>query len=160
LPGPTPARGGRLLRRRGDPADHLAGGVAARGRPAGGGRGGGREVLGVGGRAPRRVCRAAPARRHRRRRRLPPPSLLPLGEADRADARLRHPPARPPGRRARGAAARRVVAQPHLALGLLCVGLAALANLLGGAVVTFRRWDDRFLRYAVVLGAGVVLAAV
>ena len=48
----------------------------------------------------------------------------------------------------------------HLGLGLLCVGLAALANLLGGAVVTLRRWDDRFLRYAVALGAGFMLAAV
>src|SRR5206468_669504 len=153
-------RGGRLHRRRGDPPDHLAGGVAARGRSPGDGRGGGREVLGVGSRAPRRVCRAAPARRHRRRHRLPPPSLLSLGEADRADARLRHSPARPPGRRAGGAAAGRVVDRRHLGLGLLCVGLAALANLLGGAVVTLRRWDDRFLRYAVALGAGFMLAAV
>src|SRR5205823_889471 len=159
LPGRTPARGGRLHRRRGDPPDHLAGGVAARGRSPGDGRGGGREVLGVGSRAPRRVCRAAPARRHRRRPRLPPPSLLSLGEADRADARLRHSPARPPGRRAGGAAAGRVVDRRHLGLGLLCVGLAALANLLGGAVVTLRRWDDRFLRYAVALGAGFMLSA-
>ena len=50
--------------------------------------------------------------------------------------------------------------QPSFALGLLCVGLAAAANLLGGAVVTLRRWDDRLLRYAVALGAGFMLAAV
>ncbi len=48
----------------------------------------------------------------------------------------------------------------HLALGFVCVALAAAANLLGGAVVTFRRWDDRLLRYAVALGAGFMLAAV
>src|SRR5207247_2404429 len=47
----------------------------------------------------------------------------------------------------------------HLALGFVCVALAAAANLLGGAVVTFRRWDDRLLRYAVALGAGFMLAA-
>jgi len=52
------------------------------------------------------------------------------------------------------------VEQPNLGLGLLCVGLAAVANLLGGAVVTLRRWDDRLLRYAVALGAGFMLAAV
>ena len=50
--------------------------------------------------------------------------------------------------------------RPDLGLGLLCVGLAAVANLLGGVVVTFRRWDDRLLRYAVALGAGFMLAAV
>ena len=50
--------------------------------------------------------------------------------------------------------------QPSLGLGLLCVGLAAAANLLGGAVVALRRWDDRLLRYAVALGAGFMLAAV
>jgi len=33
-----------------------------------------------------------------------------------------------------------------LALTLLCVGVAAAGNVLGGAVVTLRRrWDDRFL---------------
>jgi ZIP family zinc transporter/zinc and cadmium transporter len=52
------------------------------------------------------------------------------------------------------------VADGHLGLGLLCVVLAAGANLLGGAVVTLRRWDDRVLRYAVALGAGFMLAAV
>jgi len=52
------------------------------------------------------------------------------------------------------------VGPPNLGLGLLCVGLAAAANLLGGAVVTLRRWDDRLLRYAVALGAGFMLAAV
>ena len=50
--------------------------------------------------------------------------------------------------------------RPDLGLGLLCVGLAAVANLLGGVVVTFRRWDDRVLRYAIALGAGFMLAAV
>jgi ZIP family zinc transporter/zinc and cadmium transporter len=45
-------------------------------------------------------------------------------------------------------------------LGLLCVGLAASANLLGGAVVTLRRLDDALLRYAVALSAGFMLAAV
>jgi len=48
----------------------------------------------------------------------------------------------------------------HLGLGLLCVLLAGAANVLGGAVVTLRRWDDRLLRYAVALGAGFMLAAV
>jgi len=45
-------------------------------------------------------------------------------------------------------------------LGLVCIALAAAANLLGGAVVTLRRWDDGVLRYAVALGAGFMLAAV
>ena len=49
---------------------------------------------------------------------------------------------------------------PYLGLGLLCVGLAAAANLVGGAVVTLRRWDDRVLRFAVALSAGFMLAAV
>jgi len=48
----------------------------------------------------------------------------------------------------------------HLGLGLLCTALAATANLVGGAVVTLRRWDDGVLRYAVALGAGFMLAAV
>ncbi len=48
----------------------------------------------------------------------------------------------------------------ELGLGFACVALAAGANLLGGAVVTWRRWDDRFLRYGVALGAGFMLAAV
>jgi len=48
----------------------------------------------------------------------------------------------------------------HLGLGLLCTGLAATANLVGGAVVTLRRWEDGVLRYAVALGAGFMLAAV
>jgi zinc and cadmium transporter len=48
----------------------------------------------------------------------------------------------------------------HVALGLLCVGLAAAANVLGGALATMRRWDDRVLRYFVALGAGFMLAAV
>ena len=47
----------------------------------------------------------------------------------------------------------------HLALGFVCVALAAAANLLGGAVVAFRRWDDRLLRYAVALGADLVIAS-
>ncbi|HJQ74316.1 MAG TPA: ZIP family metal transporter [Gaiellaceae bacterium] len=47
-----------------------------------------------------------------------------------------------------------------MGLGLLCVTLAAAANLLGGAVVALRRWDDRLLRYAVALSAGFMLAAV
>jgi zinc and cadmium transporter len=45
-------------------------------------------------------------------------------------------------------------------LGILCVVLAAAANVAGGLVVTARRWDDRVLRYAVALGAGFMLAAV
>src|SRR5436189_212573 len=45
----------------------------------------------------------------------------------------------------------------HLGLGFVCVALAAAANLLGGAVVAFRRWDDRLLRYAVALGAGFII---
>src|SRR5438552_16816440 len=48
----------------------------------------------------------------------------------------------------------------HLARGFFGVALAAASNLLGGAVVTFRRWDARLLRYAVALGAGFMLAAV
>jgi zinc and cadmium transporter len=52
------------------------------------------------------------------------------------------------------------VSHPYLGLGLLCVALAAAANLVGGAVVTLRRWDDRVLRYAVALSAGFMLAAV
>ena len=48
----------------------------------------------------------------------------------------------------------------HLGLGFLCVVLAAGANLLGGAVVMMRHWEDRVLRYAVALGAGFMLAAV
>src|SRR5207249_308229 len=52
------------------------------------------------------------------------------------------------------------VGDGHVGLGFACVALAAAANLLGGAVVTLRRWDDRFLRYAVALGAGFMLAAV
>jgi ZIP family zinc transporter/zinc and cadmium transporter len=52
------------------------------------------------------------------------------------------------------------VADGHAALGLACVTVAAGANVLGGAVVTLRRWDDRLLRFAVALGAGFMLAAV
>ena len=52
------------------------------------------------------------------------------------------------------------MANEHLGLGLLCVALAAAANVVGGAVVIVRRWDDRLLRYAVALGAGFMLAAV
>src|SRR5215510_12401496 len=48
----------------------------------------------------------------------------------------------------------------HLGLGLVCTGLAAVANLAGGAVVTLRRWEDGVLRYAVALSAGFMLAAV
>ena len=48
-----------------------------------------------------------------------------------------------------------------LTLTLLCVGIAAAGNVLGGAVVTWRRqWDDRLLHYFVALGAGFMLAAV
>ena len=35
---------------------------------------------------------------------------------------------------------------------------AALANVAGGAVIVQRRWDPRFLRYFVALGAGFMLA--
>jgi zinc and cadmium transporter len=52
------------------------------------------------------------------------------------------------------------VSDTYVGLGLLCVALAAAANLVGGAVVTLRRWDDRVLRYAVALSAGFMLAAV
>ena len=52
------------------------------------------------------------------------------------------------------------MSEPYVGLGLLCVALAAAANLVGGAVVTLRRWDDRVLRYAVALSAGFMLAAV
>ncbi len=48
----------------------------------------------------------------------------------------------------------------HLGLGLACVAVAAAANVVGGAVVILRRWDDRLLRYAVALSAGFMLAAV
>jgi ZIP family zinc transporter/zinc and cadmium transporter len=48
----------------------------------------------------------------------------------------------------------------HLGLGLVCLALAASANLLGGAVVALGNWDDRLLRYAIALGAGFMLAAV
>jgi len=48
-----------------------------------------------------------------------------------------------------------------LALTLLCVGVAAAGNVLGGAVVTLRRrWDDHLLHYFVALSAGFMLAAV
>src|SRR5262245_33862694 len=47
----------------------------------------------------------------------------------------------------------------HLGLGLVCTGVAAAANLLGGALATVRRWDDAVLRSAVALGAGFMLAA-
>lgn len=50
--------------------------------------------------------------------------------------------------------------EAEVGLGFVCLALAALANLLGGAVVALRRWDDRVLRYAVALGAGFMLAAV
>ena len=52
------------------------------------------------------------------------------------------------------------MSEPYIGLGLLCIALAAAANLVGGAVVTLRRWDDRVLRYAVALSAGFMLAAV
>jgi ZIP family zinc transporter/zinc and cadmium transporter len=45
-------------------------------------------------------------------------------------------------------------------LGLVCLVVAAAANVLGGAVVVLRRWDDGLLRYAIALGAGFMLAAV
>ncbi len=48
-----------------------------------------------------------------------------------------------------------------LTLSLVCISFAALANVLGGAVVASRqRWDDHVLRYFVALGAGFMLAAV
>jgi zinc transporter ZupT len=48
-----------------------------------------------------------------------------------------------------------------LGLGLVCVALAAGANLLGGIVlVTLRRSNDALLHYGVALGAGFMLAAV
>jgi ZIP family zinc transporter/zinc and cadmium transporter len=53
-----------------------------------------------------------------------------------------------------------LVTHGNLPLGILCVALAAAANVLGGAVVTLRRWDDRLLRYCVALGSGFMLAAV
>jgi ZIP family zinc transporter/zinc and cadmium transporter len=52
------------------------------------------------------------------------------------------------------------VTHDNLHLGVLCVALTALANLLGGTIVTLRRWDARFLRHCVALGSGFMLAAV
>ena len=47
------------------------------------------------------------------------------------------------------------------ALTLLCVGVAAGANVLGGLAVTLRRrWEPHLLHYFVALGAGFMLAAV
>jgi ZIP family zinc transporter/zinc and cadmium transporter len=51
------------------------------------------------------------------------------------------------------------VSEGHLGLGVLCLALAAGANVVGGLVVTLRDWDGRVLRYAVALGAGFMLAA-
>ncbi len=45
-------------------------------------------------------------------------------------------------------------------LSLACIGAAAGANVLGGAVVARREWEARWLRYFVALGAGFMLAAV
>jgi len=45
-------------------------------------------------------------------------------------------------------------------LSLACIGVAALANVLGGVFVARREWDGRLLRYFVALGAGFMLAAV
>ena len=50
--------------------------------------------------------------------------------------------------------------EAQLGLGLVCIVLAASANLLGGAVVAARDWGEAFLRYAVALSAGFMLAAV
>ncbi|TMA83862.1 MAG: hypothetical protein E6J71_25230 [Deltaproteobacteria bacterium] len=73
-------------------------GRLAPGRGAAGRRGDrDREVLGGRRRPPRHLCRPASPRRHRPRPRLPGPPFLPLGEADRADARLGDAPAHPPG---------------------------------------------------------------
>ncbi|MFN8544241.1 MAG: ZIP family metal transporter [Candidatus Binatia bacterium] len=47
-----------------------------------------------------------------------------------------------------------------MGLALLCVCIAAAANLLGGTVVTLRRLEDHVLRTFVALGAGFMLAAV
>jgi zinc and cadmium transporter len=52
------------------------------------------------------------------------------------------------------------VNEAQLGLGLVCIVLAAGANLLGGAVVAARDWGESFLRYAVALSAGFMLAAV
>jgi zinc transporter ZupT len=52
------------------------------------------------------------------------------------------------------------VSESGIGLGLVCIAVAASANLLGGAVVTLRDWDDGLLRYAVALSAGFMLAAV
>ena len=41
-----------------------------------------------------------------------------------------------------------------------CIGAAAAANVLGGAIVARREWNGRLLRYFVALGAGFMLAAV
>jgi ZIP family zinc transporter/zinc and cadmium transporter len=51
------------------------------------------------------------------------------------------------------------VSEGPLGLGVVCLVLAAGANVAGGLVVTLRDWDGRVLRYAVALGAGFMLAA-
>jgi zinc transporter ZupT len=45
-------------------------------------------------------------------------------------------------------------------LSLACIGVAAGANVLGGMVVTRRKWEAHWLRWFVALGAGFMLAAV
>jgi zinc and cadmium transporter len=45
-----------------------------------------------------------------------------------------------------------------LTLSILLGLSAALANVAGGAVVTRRRWEQRYLKYFVALGAGFMLA--
>jgi zinc and cadmium transporter len=52
------------------------------------------------------------------------------------------------------------VNEAELGLAVACIVLAASANLIGGAVVALREWDDGLLRYAVALSAGFMLAAV
>ena len=88
VPGGQPARRRRLHRHRGGAAHRVAGGVAARHRPARGGAGRDRQVLGERGRAARRARRPPPPRRDGRRPRLPAVPLLPAGQAARAVARL------------------------------------------------------------------------
>jgi zinc and cadmium transporter len=49
---------------------------------------------------------------------------------------------------------------PDGLLSLACIGAAAGANVLGGMVVTRRKWEAHWLHWFVALGAGFMLAAV
>lgn len=74
-------------------------------------------------------------------------------------AQIRAPHA---GTASRRSAERPLLSRDDVVLSFVCVGVAAGANLLGGAFVALRHrdWNDRVLRYFVALGAGFMLAAV